>query len=125
MDWLWIGIGGFVGALCRYALGGWIHRVLDVSTFPVGTLSVNLLGCLGVGVLMGLVEWRQVLGPEARALLILGFAGSFTTFSTFGFETFSLLQEGRLGAALVNVGVQVGLGLVAVWAGFTLIRVLS
>lgn len=77
---------GAAGTLARYGLSGWVQRLVR-ETFPWGTLAVNLAGCLAIGVVMGLVRERQLLSPEARTVLVVGFLGGFTTFSAFGYET--------------------------------------
>ena len=77
-----VGSGGFLGALARYGLSGLVQRQLPLSTFPYGTLSVNLLGCFAIGILAGLAESRQLLGPELRTFALIGILGGFTTFST-------------------------------------------
>jgi fluoride exporter len=118
------GSGGFVGAATRYWLGGLVHRVLGAS-FPYGTLVINVSGCLAIGFLGVMAEERLVLGPGARVFWMIGVLGGYTTFSSFGYETMALLREGSAGAALLNVGAQVVLGLLAVWAGAALARLLS
>lgn len=115
-----VGAGGFVGALARYGLGGIVHRAFSTTTFPVGTLAVNLLGCLLIGTLAGLVDSRQLFGPEARAFLLIGILGGFTTFSTFGYETVALLRDGELLRSAVNVGLNVVVGLALVWLGYAI-----
>ena len=116
-----IGLGGFAGALARHGLASTANRL--APTFPLGTLAVNVLGCFAIGVLAWFVDERQALPPTARLLLRVGFLGSFTTFSTFGWETFELLRDGRLGAALANAGANLALGLLAVAAGWSVARV--
>lgn len=115
-----IGTGGFLGALARYWLSGLVHRMLPMTSFPFGTLAVNLLGCLAIGLLSGLIEARQIFGPELRAFVLIGIMGSFTTFSTFGFETFAMLRDEEYLRAVSNIGLQVVLGLLLVWIGFSL-----
>jgi CrcB protein len=117
---LLVGAGGFVGSVCRWALSGAVHQQLPFAAFPFGTLVVNLVGCLGIGLLGALVDSRQLLGPEVRALLMIGVLGGFTTFSTFGYETLALLREGEQLRALLNVLSHVLLGLAAVWLGYAL-----
>lgn len=117
-----VGAGGFVGAIFRYGLSGLVHRVVSFATFPWGTLVVNVVGCLAIGALAGATESRQLLNPEMRLFLMIGMLGGFTTFSTFGFETFQLLRDAQRMAAAGNVLLHVSLGLTAVWAGYTLIR---
>lgn len=119
-----VGIGGFLGSVLRYLVGGWVHRGLDNPWFPYGTLSVNLIGCLVIGFLGGLTENRQVFTPETRLFLFLGVLGGFTTFSSFAYETSALLNDGQFVAASINVGLQVILSLVAVWTGSFLSRLI-
>lgn len=115
-----IGTGGFAGALLRYGMSGLVHRQFPLTTFPVGTLAVNLLGCLLIGVTGGLAESRQLFGPEWRLFILIGLLGGFTTFSTFGYETFALLRDDQYVGAAGNVGLQVTGGLLMVWAGYAL-----
>jgi len=119
-----VGVGGFLGSVLRYLMGGWVHRVLDNPWFPYGTLSVNLIGCLVIGFLGGLTENRQVFAPETRLFLFLGVLGGFTTFSSFAYETSAFLNDGQIVMASLNVGLQVILGLVAVWLGSCLSRLI-
>jgi CrcB protein len=115
-----VGSGGFCGTLLRFAVSGLMHRQGSGDGFPYGTLAVNLLGCFGIGVLMGWVEGRQLLTPELRRFLLIGLLGGFTTFSTFGYETFAMLRDAEYVHALANVCLHVILGLTLVWLGYTL-----
>ncbi|UCE02843.1 MAG: fluoride efflux transporter CrcB [Candidatus Latescibacterota bacterium] len=115
---LLVGLGGFVGAILRYTVSGALQR--HGGTFPLGTLGVNVIGCLAIGVLMGLAQYRQLLAPELRLFLTLGLLGSFTTFSTFGYETFAMLRDSNYFVALSNVAANVVIGFVAVVVGWTL-----
>lgn len=114
---LLIGLGGALGAIARYWLGGRVQALSGSFGFPYGTLGVNVLGCFAIGLMAYLVEGRGLLTPETRALLIVGLLGAFTTFSTFGLETLNLLREGQLAPAAANAAANVFLGLFAVWAG--------
>jgi fluoride exporter len=87
-----VGAGGFLGAILRYAVGGWVHDMLNNASFPYGTLIVNAIGCLLIGFLSGLAESRSVFGPQARLFIFIGILGGFTTFSSFAYETFSLAR---------------------------------
>jgi len=118
-----VGSGGFLGAICRYGLSGWVQR-FSGGLFPWGTLAVNTLGCLAIGVLMALVEQRQLLSPNARLFWMIGLLGSFTTFSTFGYETFALLREKSMGLAILNIGGNVVCGLIGVWIGWVAVKAL-
>jgi CrcB protein len=112
-----VGVGSLVGGVLRYGLSTWVHRVLDNPWFPYGTLAVNVLGCLVIGFLAGLVETRTAFTSEARLFLFVGILGGFTTFSSFALETFSLARDTQNVAALMNIGLQLILGLLAVWIG--------
>lgn len=113
-----VGSGGFLGALARYGLAGLVQRRVPLLTFPYGTLVVNLSGCLAIGVLAGLTESRQVFGPEFRTFALIGILGGFTTFSTFGYETFVMIRDAEYLRAGANVGVHVIVGLALVWLGY-------
>ena len=115
-----VGSGGFLGALARYGLSGLVHRQLPLTTFPYGTLVVNLLGCLAMGLFAGLAESRQLFGPEIRTFALIGILGAFTTFSTFGYETLAMVRDDEYLRAAVNVGMHVVPGLALVWLGYVL-----
>lgn len=116
---LLVGVGGFIGAVMRYLVTNWVQDSLHTLSLPYGTLTVNIVGCLLIGLLAGLSESRNLLGPETRALILIGVLGGFTTFSTFSYETVQLLRDGQSLAAFSNIGLQVCLGLVAVWVGYS------
>ena len=111
-----VAAAGALGALARYGLSGAAQRWFPVG-FPGGTLVVNLLGCFLLGLLATLGLERLTLSPTTRLAVLVGFLGSFTTFSTFGYETLALLREGDPARAGLNVALSVGLGLLACWAG--------
>lgn len=119
-----IGLGGCVGAILRYLVAGGVHTLARTESFPIGTMTVNVAGCLLIGIGGGLMENRQLFSPEWRAFLFVGILGSFTTFSTFGLETFNLAKEGQWLASFGNVGLSLILGLAAVLAGHMLSRLL-
>lgn len=114
---LTVAAGGSVGAVSRYLLAGAVERTFKGSGFPLGTFSVNVLGCLLIGILLGLAEARLELSHQARLFLAIGLLGSLTTFSTFGYETLELLRHGRTGAALLTVAGNLVVGLLAVAGG--------
>ena len=114
---LLVGAGGFVGAALRYVVGSGVYNLSGQSSFPYGTLAVNIAGCFLIGLLAGFAETRHLLGEGTRAFIIIGLLGGFTTFSAFGYETVALVRDGLLAAAVANVGLQVVLGLFAVWIG--------
>jgi len=118
---LLIAAAGAAGAVSRYLLGLGAVRLLGPQ-FPYGTLLVNVLGCLFLGFLLEVEQNTTLVSQPARLFLAVGFLGAFTTFSTFGYETFSHLNSGAVRVALVNVSANVGLGLAAVWLGWWLAR---
>lgn len=119
---LLVGLGGALGSIARYLLGGAIlHRFPNLK-FPLGTFTVNILGCLLIGILAGLAEKRGVLSPDARLFLITGICGGFTTFSAFAQENVFLLRRAESPTALLYIVASVILGILATWLGFRWIR---
>jgi len=114
---LLVGAGGFAGSVLRYALSALVQGAARGSTFPFGTLAVNLLGCLAIGLLAELAEEHPVFDAEMRALLFTGLLGGFTTFSAFGNETLDLLRGSHAGLAAGNAVAHVALGLTCVYLG--------
>ena len=119
MRFFWIAAGGGLGAVLRYSVAGFAQRLTD-DAFPVGTLTVNVLGCLVLGFLGAIFAGPALVRDEWRFFLAVGLLGGFTTFSTFGFETVALLQSGEWARASANVLLSNGLGLGAVWIGYRL-----
>jgi CrcB protein len=116
------GLGGFIGSAGRYLIGGWVHRLVPLTTFPIGTLFVNASGCFLIGLLGGLIEVRQMFGPDLRVFLLIGVLGGFTTFSSFAYETLALTRDAELARALLNIAAQMILGLGAAWLGYAWVR---
>ncbi len=113
-----VALGGALGAVARYGVSGWVARATRTSPFPYGTLTVNLLGSLALGLLMGLATGGVLnLAPRLRVALAIGFLGAFTTFSTFSYETLEALRVGDLRVALLNILVSVVGALAACWLG--------
>ena len=117
-----VGAGGFAGAVLRYCIGLAAHRIPGGAHFPYGTLLVNVLGCFAIGILGGMVEAREAFGPDGRLFLFVGLLGGFTTFSSFGYETAQLFRSEGSVLALLNIGLHLVLGLVAVWVGLLVTR---
>jgi len=117
---LWVGTGGFLGSVLRYLLSGYVQQLSGSVGFPYGTFAVNIIGCFLIGFLSNLAEVRGVFSAEVRALLLTGMLGGLTTFSTFGNETMNLFRDGQTTLALLNIGLSIGCGLVAVWSGYSL-----
>jgi CrcB protein len=120
---LLVAIGGLVGAVARYWLGGAAQR-LGGDVFPTGTLAVNVAGSLLIGLVMTLSLERGLIEDDARILLTTGFCGGFTTMSTFGWETLALLREDQWLLALGNAGLTLFGCVTAVWLGIALARIL-
>ena len=116
-----VGVGGFVGAVARYLLSGLIHRNVD-SSFPWGTFTVNVVGCFLIGCLMYMVENRLNVSDQMRLFLGIGVLGAFTTFATFSQEIIDLMRSGQNWLALANVLFSVGLGVIALWFGYMLLK---
>lgn len=123
MTLLLIAAGGALGAVARYGLAGLVHRFAS-PWFPWGTVVVNLVGCAAFGLLAGAADARGSLEPGARAFLLIGLLGGFTTFSSFAFETFELLRANQIPAAIGNATGQVVLGLVSFWLAWSLARLI-
>ncbi len=120
---LMIALGGALGAMGRYAVSGWTYQMLGES-FPYGTLAVNLIGCLLLGVVQQIGDTTNLISQETRIAVAVGFLGAFTTYSTFGFETLRQLEAGSFLPAITNVTAHLLMGLLAVWLGMTLVRLL-
>lgn len=121
---LLVGLGGFIGSISRYLVGGLVHRLFPFTVFPYGTLVVNVVGCLLIGFVIGLVEFRQLFRPEIRLFLLIGVLGGFTTFSTFSYETYALARDGETVRAGMNVLLHIVVCFGAVWFGNVLSRIL-
>jgi CrcB protein len=115
-------LGSGIGGVCRFLMGPAVQRLCNGWLFPVGTFSVNMLGCFVIGVLGGLAEYKGLFSSEARLFLFVGVLGGFTTFSSFGYETFQLLRDGEFIYGAANAVLQVALGLLCVWLGWIVAR---
>jgi len=119
-----VGVGGFIGAVLRYLMSGYVQNLTQSVAFPYGTLAVNITGCFLIGIFSHLVESQAGMTAEMRLLLMIGLLGSFTTYSTFSNETMNLLQDQRIFMALINIGTHIIIGLSAVLLGrFTIITI--
>jgi CrcB protein len=118
-----VAVAGAAGALARYGVGGLVARS-QTGAFPWGTFLINVSGSFLLGLVFAVLTERVTVAPEIRTTLTIGLLGAFTTFSTFSFETFTLLEDGAWGLAAANVAASVLVGLLAVWGGITLGRAL-
>ena len=109
MKWIALAAGSLLGGFSRYLLAGVVYQATGTD-FPYGTLVINLTGCFLIGLFNSLAEVKFLLPPNARILLMTGFCGAYTTFSTFILETSNLVKDGEAGRALANVLLSVGIG---------------
>lgn len=116
MQILTVALGGALGAVSRFCIGNIVSKCLG-SSLPYGTFLINIVGCFFMGLLMTVIAERQLLPSAWRLFLCVGFLGGFTTFSSFGYETFSLINNGKLLEALGYAGGSVVLGLLAAVIG--------
>ena len=121
MRYAMIATGGALGAIARYELTNMIQGRQHAG-FPYGTFVVNVTGCLIIGLAIGLLDERVIANPNWRLLIVTGFVGAYTTFSTFEAETFNAVSAGTMAIAAVNVVGSVVLGYAAVWLGVVAAR---
>ncbi len=119
-----IALGGGLGSVLRFLLSSWIQGRTRAAFFPWGILTVNLIGCLTIGILFGIIVERFNTDPIWRSGIFLGLLGSFTTFSSFTLDTVTLLHSGAYGMALLYILTSVGVGIVATMLGLSLARIL-
>ncbi|MGY0560647.1 MULTISPECIES: fluoride efflux transporter CrcB [unclassified Luteimonas] len=114
-EYLWVGLGGFIGSVARYAVAVGLGAA-PAGRFPWATFAVNCLGCLLIGLLVGILSKTSVSEP-VRLFLVAGILGGFTTFSAFGLESLTLLRRGETSLALLYILGSVLVGIAAVWLG--------
>lgn len=119
-----VAIGGAFGSISRFTLSRWIQSMTHHKDYPWGIFVCNVLGCLLMGVLVGLLIDRFSLGPVWRAALLIGFLGGFTTFSSFSMDTVTLLQQGDIISALSNVFLTLVFCLIATAGGLLITKLL-
>lgn len=116
VKYLMVGIGGFLGAIARFWLGGYVSSKLG-TRFPYGTFIINCSGSFLIGFIITILAEKTHWSPNWRYLIPIGFIGAYTTFSTFEYETFRVIQDGELFIAFLNVALSVIVGFAAVWLG--------
>jgi fluoride exporter len=119
--YLWIAFGSAIGGLCRYVFGGFVSRQFD-SSFPWGTLFVNVVGCTFIGWFASITgpEGRLLIATRTRQFVMVGICGGFTTFSSFSLETLNLMRDGEAGRAIANIALSIVLCMIGVWLGHLL-----
>lgn len=115
-----VGIGGFIGTVCRYLIG--LLPIEPESGFPVKTLAINVSGAFLIGIITALAAKNKSISPQLILMLKVGICGGFTTFSTFAYETTDLMQNGRIGTAFVYVIISVLVGVLAVFGAQLLVK---
>jgi len=120
---IFIALAGLIGTLIRYWLSTFVARQYG-EPFPWGTLAVNLIGSFFAGAIYHLADDRFLISPTLRTVILIGLLGGFTTFSSYGLQTFTLLRDGQIGLATLNIAVSNVLGLLMVWVGYVVSKAL-
>jgi fluoride exporter len=116
MDFLYVGLGGLVGAILRYSVY-LLEKSFSLYSFPAATLIINTLGCFASGILLSLIQTSSTNHRDLLLFLVIGILGSFTTFSTFNMDNYQMLRSGQITLAAINIFSNILLGLAAVWLG--------
>jgi fluoride exporter len=120
---LLVGLGGFIGSIARFLVSK-LNLQLHFLSIPIGTLTVNVLGSLIIGILAGISAKSEMLSPSLRLFLMVGICGGFTTFSSFTNENLTLMQNGQIFSMLLYTGLSVMLGFLAVYLGYLISNLL-
>jgi CrcB protein len=120
MVYVWLAAGGAIGTIGRYLVSGWV--VARTGPSPWGTFAVNVIGAVIIGFFLTLAEGRFLIPPHVRVFIAVGILGGFTTFSTLSYETLQLARGGSLAGALLNGAGSLAAGLIAVYIGIVLAR---
>jgi CrcB protein len=114
--YMMVGIGGFLGAIARFWLGGVVYEKMG-TRFPYGTFVINISGCFLIGLVLTVLTERTHMSANWRYLIPIGFIGAYTTFSTFEWETLAAARDGQMLIAGLNIALSVVIGFIAVWLG--------
>ena len=120
---LLVGTGGFIGSVMRYLMQIYVEKGL-MSTFPYGTLAANIAGSFAIGVIFAIADKGNLMSSEWRMFLAVGICGGFTTFSSFAYNNFTMLKENALGPFFLNIFGSLFLGILAVYLGVLLVRLI-
>ena len=118
-----VGLGGFLGSVSRYITTLYMHKFFPVS-FPIGTFTVNIIGCFLIGLFYGIADKGSLMSAEWRMFLTVGFCGGFTTFSTFAYDNLGLLRDQEMFYSALYIGISVTLGLLMAYLGSWLIKLI-
>ncbi len=119
-----VGAGGALGSMLRYLTAVGLQGVIGKTYWPWWTFAVNVVGCLLIGLLAGLAEQKEMFSAEVRLFLMVGILGGFTTFSSFAFESLTLMRDGRAAMAICYIAVSTALGVAAAFAGYKVAAVI-
>ena len=120
---LLVGVGGFIGSIARFLVQK-LNLNWQVLSIPMGTLTVNVLGSLMIGFIIGVSGKSEIISPSLRLFLMVGICGGFTTFSSFTAENMTLMQNGQFATVLIYTGLSILLGFLAVYLGYALSNIL-
>ncbi|MCB9034762.1 MAG: fluoride efflux transporter CrcB [Chitinophagales bacterium] len=121
MNWLYVFIGGGLGSVCRYLTANWLNE-LEFKDFPIGTLGVNLIGSFIIGFVICYLQFNNMLEDKLKYLLVVGFLGGFTTFSSFALENFLLIERKAIKTSLLYISSSLFLGILLAYIGYWLMN---
>jgi len=121
MNWLYVFIGGGLGSVCRYLTANWLNEI-EFKDFPIGTLGVNLIGSFIIGFVICYLQFNNMLEDKLKYLLVVGFLGGFTTFSSFALENFLLIERKAIKTSLLYISSSLFLGILLAYIGYWLMN---
>lgn len=120
LNFLFVGIGGFIGATLRYLMSLGINKLVESKVFPFAIMSVNLIGSFLIGYFIALLQHQNSNNESMKSLIVIGLLGSFTTFSTFSLDNFQMIEQGKFINLAINIIFSVTAGILLVWLGYKL-----